>query len=385
MKRSRNGTPQHHRVVIDVGGTKITTTVSTIQRSSYLSGMIDLASWEDQPAHCEEIFLDRDPEIFAMLLRLMRQHPHVHGLLPSDPRLCASIIAEADFFGFDGLLNHIKAKTYYNLREAKQDYPELVLPAKPPNYPLGDTFQQWRDSCRPVKVAHRGLCVDIDRKFRERDEAHAVARFDEVYGSVAEALAFDVLPQHYLVVKNPLAPTKKIIQLTPVDGTSWFLVGDTYDSKYGMYDAVATDNPYPQMHRMRDVIQEPGFVRRIAAHALVEDEHGMRWVEPMVHVALGDQEEWMNSQPGVSAPIYILATLDNGDLANFTGGSARRTLLASDWFEKAVVQREGHDHIQREDYWTHVLIAEEPPAECEFSRARRPGAADDAEEEEEEL
>ena len=46
----------------------------------------------------EEVFLDRDPEIFAQLLRLMRQHPHVAGLLPHEPRLCASLIAEADFF-----------------------------------------------------------------------------------------------------------------------------------------------------------------------------------------------------------------------------------------------------------------------------------------------
>ena len=112
--------------MIDVGGTKITTTVQTIQRSSYLSGMVDLE-------HSEGIFIDRDPEIFGKVLRLMRQYPHVAGLLPRDPQMCASLIAEADFLGYDELLSHVKVKTYYNTREpAQPSYACLSAPSAEP-------------------------------------------------------------------------------------------------------------------------------------------------------------------------------------------------------------------------------------------------------------
>ena len=90
MKRARPPTGGHQRVVIDVGGLKLSTTVATIQRSSYLNGMVELAAWEEDADHCEEIFLDRDPEIFGLLLRLMRQFPRIAGLVPHDPCLCAS-------------------------------------------------------------------------------------------------------------------------------------------------------------------------------------------------------------------------------------------------------------------------------------------------------
>ena len=44
MKRARlSGGLEAQRVVIDVGGTKITTTVPTIKRSTYLAGMVDLS------------------------------------------------------------------------------------------------------------------------------------------------------------------------------------------------------------------------------------------------------------------------------------------------------------------------------------------------------
>ena len=43
----------------------------------------------------------------------MRSGPVVGGLLPrSDPALCAAIIAEADFFGVEALLQHVKARAW---------------------------------------------------------------------------------------------------------------------------------------------------------------------------------------------------------------------------------------------------------------------------------
>lgn len=138
LKRAR---ADGQRVLIDVGGTQLSTTLSTIERSSYLLGMVDLSSWEQDPGappsetralpgsmrsrptpiaaasrtgHSATIFLDRDPEIFGQLLRLMRQAPHVAGLLPEDPRLCASLIAEADFFGYGALIDHVKVRAHHH-------------------------------------------------------------------------------------------------------------------------------------------------------------------------------------------------------------------------------------------------------------------------------
>ena len=71
-KRQRSGAQAHKRVLIDVGGTKITTTVATIERSSYLFGMIDSACWEEDADHVAEIFLDRDPDAFRVLLSCLR-------------------------------------------------------------------------------------------------------------------------------------------------------------------------------------------------------------------------------------------------------------------------------------------------------------------------
>ena len=384
MKRARPSEAPYpvsaQRVVIDVGGTKITTTVSTIQRSTYLAGMVDLAAWEDNAQHTAEIFLDRDPEIFAKVLRLMRQAPHAAGLVPYDPQMCASVIAEADFLGFDGLLEHVKWMAYYNSREAEQDYPSRSDFGR---VRRGEE-ESWGDYRARRTAAHKAYddaVNDIDLKFEEKNEAYAVERFDAVYGSIGEALSSGVLPKYFLELK-PLVkpPSKKIVQLLPTTKTTWFLVGDAHDSKYGCphNDDIMNDvlDPYQVMMPMKDVIRLPGMVRRVACHALVEDQNGHRWTEEMLQLTPADYQEWMSSQPGDGQGVIYNATIDDDVcLENITGGACRRTMLASDWFEKAVVARQGHHHrhgqIKEKDYWTHLLVAEEPPEERLFSRARR--------------
>ena len=371
MKRAREREPDNvsaQRVAIDVGGTKFLTTVSTIVRSTYLAGMVDVAAWEDdtQQTPVVSIFLDRDPEIFSMLLRLMRQFPHVVGLLPHEPRMCASLLAEADFFGFDALLQHVKAKAYYNSREPKDDYPKPVE-----NQGIdGEAFMDKQRRLLDAKRVRDLACRAIDEKFRKKDEAHAAERFDAVYGSIGNALANGVLPKYFLEAK-PLRrpPKKRIVQLLPVEATTWFLVGDTEDAKYGEI------GDYAPMLPMEEVLKMPGFVRRVSCYALIEDESGRTWVEAMVHLTASDQKEWMCSLPGDGQGIIYGATLEYGSLEKYTGGSARRTMLVSDWLDKAVVHRVGHlDQIGCQDYWTHLLVAEQPPEEHFFSRAE--GRAD---------
>ena len=234
MKRARGGPPEpgaQQRVVIDVGGTKFTTTVSTISHSSYLAGMVDLAAWDSNPTHSAEIFLDRDPDIFASLLRLMRQMPRVIGLIPRDPFICASLIAEADFFGVDALLQHVKVKAYYNSRRVGEDRPEMDHESRRRE---GEDPEAWRERRKLAWEVYRNACRRVRKAFQRKDEAYAVERFDAVYGSVSDALEDDVLPKYFLEPK-PLraAPEKRVVQLLPADATSWFLVGDIFDARYG--------------------------------------------------------------------------------------------------------------------------------------------------------
>lgn len=361
MKRARDSQPQ--RVVIDCGGTKYTTFASTIQHSSYLGGMADL------DVDLSEVFVDRDPEIFKSLLRLMRQYPHISGLLPRDELECASLITEADFFGFDGLLDIVKVRSYYNLRVSSDDYPEPISTRRA----AGESHADFRARVDQAKQARKGLCANMDEKFRTKDEAHALQGFTEKYGSIADALDSGLLPGAFLKAPDPPPDEslKKIIQVMPPDAPTWFLVGDMYDQKYG--GPITAANPNPRMAPMDRVIEQPGFVRRVVGHALVEGARGDRWMEPLVLPNAADHQAWLNMQLG---PIYLNATERDGDLTEVTGGPARRVLLASDWLKHAVYQREElAGSIEDTSFWTHVLHSPQPPRECGFSNAF--GADDD--------
>ena len=353
MKRARPAASQPtQRVIIDVGGTKLTTTTTTIMRSSYLAGMIDLDAWSSDADHCAEIFLDRDPEIFAQLLRLMRQQPHIAGLLPSDPQQCASVITEADFFGFEGLLTHVKVQTYFNSREPKDDHPKYINPAV-----NGLSLPERRERRIGAMRQHNRECAQIDALFEANDEAHALSRFDAVYGDVGAALRSGVLPSYFLDRKPPKPqPVKKLLQVMPVDATTWFLVGLVDDPKYGY-----NPDDLTRMHKMELVVLQPGRVRRVACQALVEDEKGHRWLEPMVNLSATDLEELMNDEQlnfedGLWYGNNIV--VDTG-LTSFTGGPARRTILASDWMEMV-------PSMPLDKLWTHLLMAETPPREFGF-------------------
>lgn len=363
-KRQRTTGEIGQRVVIDVGGTKISTTVSTLERSSFLAGMIDISAWEGDPGHTAEIFLDRDPEIFSMLLRLMRQTPHIAGLMPVDPRSCASIIAEADFFGFDALLSHVKTVTYYNSRVPKDDYPKFAfLPVLPDEEERG--YPHWSRS----KQDHKKRCSAIDLLFAERDEAHAVAKFDEVFGSIGDALAKGVLPQLFFAPKPALLqPFTKILQLMPVEATTWLLIGDTM-ARRARTDPNLPLSEYPYMVDTDTLFAQPALVRRVACYALVENEASKRWVEPMIYISAADQQQWMDGAPGSSAQIVVSATLEDPTLTKkYVQTNGSRTMLASEWIEHTV----GHEgfpgafQVAAQNVWSHVLVADVPPREFGF-------------------
>ena len=403
-KRQRSAPEPHQRVVIDAGGTKHSTTVATIERSSYLYGMIDASSWESDPGHVAEIFLDRDPEIFSQLLRLMRQcvlpdrvdtardsvrpvclpallqphwrtlepgvprrTPHVAGLLPTDPRACASVIAEADFFGFDPLLCHVKTVAYYNSREAKQDHPgfDINCLTHLPNETLEEFTTKRDQGC----AAHDKACKAIDDLFAARDSAYAQTAFDKTYGSIGDALSSGVLPSFFLNVKPPLLkPFAKILQLMPVDQTTWLLVGDIEDRQAHPNPDVGED--YAIMVPVATVFTHPALVRRVACYALVENEVGKRWVEAMIHITTADQQEWMSDQPWDGHGLSLGATV-SGSLPDYTENVGQRTVLASEWV-KNYVTANPEWNVHPRDVWSHVLIADIPPNQHGFRKAGMP-------------
>lgn len=362
-KRQRTISESAQRVVIDVGGTKFSTTVATIERSSYLHGMIDASAWQSDPSHCAEIFLDRDPEIFSQLLRLMRQTPHAAGLIPTEPRACASVIAEADYFGFDPLLVHVKTVAYYNSRDAKEDYPKFERPPIPTN-PTQAELEAHRNACSLARKDYRQAIAVINKSFADRDEAHAVSKFDEIYGSIGEALAKGVLPHYFFAPKpSQLKPFTKIIQLTPVDATTWFLVGDMDDRRAYPSDDDTPEGSTPiRSVPLTELFSMPAMVRRVACHALVENETGKRWVEPMVHLEPEDQESWMSDQPGDG--LIHNATRGDARLPEHTETGGHRTMLASEWIKKALYDGLASGWIDDESVWSHVLVADSPPEEC---------------------
>lgn len=206
------------RILLDVGGTKFATSLMTVERSTYLSALVEMTDWKAAPEHV--IFVDRDPSLFAHLLRLMRQVPLVAGLLPRDNHsLFAALLAEADFFGFEALLRHVKAQAYFHARKAEEDFPSIHS-FEPEGYgSLAFGSSAWRQGLRQMKSQLEGAKKKVNDKFSRKDEDYGARRFDVVYGSIAEALASEILPMCYY---SPPKVESKIIQLLPVEATTWY-------------------------------------------------------------------------------------------------------------------------------------------------------------------
>ena len=94
------------RIVVDVGGTRFTTSASTLTAGSEYFERLLSPRWCAEPP--EEIFLDRDPEPFAILLTYMRT-----GLLElskDNQSLARRVMVEAEFLGMQGFIDSVKAQ-----------------------------------------------------------------------------------------------------------------------------------------------------------------------------------------------------------------------------------------------------------------------------------
>ena len=95
---------------MDVGGTRFTTSASTLTSSSEYFERLLSPRWCAEPP--DELFLDRDPEPFKILLTYMRT-----GLLElskDDLSMARRVMIEAEFLGMVGLIDSVKAKAIKN-------------------------------------------------------------------------------------------------------------------------------------------------------------------------------------------------------------------------------------------------------------------------------
>jgi hypothetical protein len=163
--------PKLDRILIDVGGTTFTSSVATLTGSSAYFQRILSDLWQTEESGT--LFLDRDPEPFAVLLSYMRDG--LLGLPENDLLLSKRVLLNAEFLGMDGLLTEVKAQAERNMRPADEQ---------------GGTDQEL------------------------------AAAFDATHGILMDAIRSGVLPARFHGRAPPSPPpTKpKIVQMLPPNG-----------------------------------------------------------------------------------------------------------------------------------------------------------------------
>ena len=344
--------------------------------------------------------------------------PVFGGQLPKDDMaLCAALLAEADFFGVEALLQHVKVRAFRNSclpsenpsqwKDAKYCRPasveewlcavlELCLGAS--NDPFSTTVKQnlaaagvqhvWQlhrlERLSAIEWMHIGLtapsvaiCVDACRAI-EYDELDAVRAFDDEHQSIVNALDSGFLPRSYFERPMPKAedhaPT--IVQLLPLETTTYFLVGDMFDNRYvnSTRPPTSADDGVDVMQPMQSWVHEPAMVRRVACYALMErtcqsDGRSKRWIEPVLHLATTDQETMMNQHNAGTIHRHT-ALKDPTHIASGLSGSGERTLPASCFIDVLFSSPSMlNARVRKSELWTHLLVSPISPPECGFSRA----------------
>ncbi|KAF5735794.1 BTB/POZ domain-containing protein [Tripterygium wilfordii] len=136
--------PTNDRIMLNVGGTLFETTVSTLE-----SGGSDslLASLANRPSHeSEPVFIDRDPEIFAVLLSLLRSNR-----LPSTARRFSKqeLNDEALYYGIESRLRSAMSPAQLSGIDAS-----IVATIRPAAEGISSAFTAIDDGS--VWIAHGG-------------------------------------------------------------------------------------------------------------------------------------------------------------------------------------------------------------------------------------
>ena len=112
-KRARPASEGAQQLQLNVGGVTFATRKETLTLNShYFKELLASENWE--PATDGELFLDRDPESFRILLNCMRLRSTVPLPCQSNPELAKTVLMEAEFFGVEWLLAEVKERALRN-------------------------------------------------------------------------------------------------------------------------------------------------------------------------------------------------------------------------------------------------------------------------------
>lgn len=284
-KRSRDWVELH------VGGTaRFSTTVTTLSASSHYFSAKFSGDWSQESDSV--LYLDRDAAPFEVLLSCMRSR--TVALLPTDECMFKRVLLEAEFFGVDFVLNHVKAKAAQNinlrqhsqaegvtfsggdsykiksdadvaLRYFNQKWPALedafkagVLPAR---Y-FAPTALARADIVKVIPAPATARVVFMDGRGNEKDRKRPVAYALVKRAERKDRFSFgDELP-----AGNYLEP---IISVRPKEGH-----GCTWDSEYGPDESLYLATEYAG-HRIDYTSEEYDRASWLVTHEnQAEDDQG---------------------------------------------------------------------------------------------------------------
>ena len=208
-------------VVIDCGGTMFKSSISTLTSSCTYFASLFSREWEGVPHGEADIYLDRDPDAFKVMLSCLRNNV---VLLPeSDPDLCKRVLLEAEFLGVEWFLREVKCQSMRHCGAG----------------PGWDA---------PWTKESQELLADPER---------ASAKFDELFGGLRSAVQTGMLPSRYFRKPNPpsVESQTKIQQLLPAPQGDRVIFNDGGE-------AVASARP--------------------VAYALVEESNGHQYMDAVI-------------------------------------------------------------------------------------------------------
>ena len=204
------------RVHLVVGGEHFHTSKLTLRASTFFSAMLD-GSWHE--ADDDEVFVDRDPDSFRVLLSCLRAG---RAILPEhDTNLCIRALLDAQFYGMESLLEEIKSTTYCHM--------------------------------------HPGACRGLAPKLSPSE------KFDKETGGILDAIDKGLLPERFFKAAPPPPNTRSFAAI--VEGSSILndkggIPGEPYLLKAGAGEVV---------HIQSAVIAGVAELRRLKPDTTPED------------------------------------------------------------------------------------------------------------------
>ena len=301
------------QVRLNVGGETFITSRSTLEASSrYFSSMFT-HGWRESDE--ESLFIDRDADVFRVLLSAMRSRRLV---LPSDSDLCTRMLYDAVFYSIDWLLEAVKERTQRQLHPLKPAFTlnDVPLPDSNTNVTIdGDTVTvggQARAVIWPIGDGQGRLHVNTFPPNAQGQFVHPVqkSRAEQFAGTIGTV---DAWVGGTVVIDTPTGPTYCELDNPALD--EGLLTAAAFDAEHGSLEAAIESGLLPAClyapsaaagPRIKQLVPAAEsaqvlfkvasdtsdgngsadvgtpYSRKIACYALVEDHTGTCNVQPVI-------------------------------------------------------------------------------------------------------